>query len=139
MGRGHFATVWAQAAQDIPLIGTTHADYFPTKIPNIPIPETNTLVKYEESIWQAVSKYLVNINYDAAQLGAVLLRSHGALIFSNKPEDIIEKSMVLEQVASMAFHTKILMGKLSTPKNADRLYKFHYNRKHGNEKYYGQN
>ena len=42
--------------------------------------------------------------------------------------------MVLEQVASMAFHTKILMGKLSTPKNADRLYKFHYNRKHGNEK-----
>ena len=134
----HFATVWAQAAQDISLMGTTHADYFPTKIPNIPIPKTNSLLTYEKSIGQAVSQHLKRIDYNAAQLGAVLLRSHGPLIFSDKYDNIIEKSIVLEEVASIAFHTKILQGEFSTPKNAEKLFKFHYDRKHGKKRYYGQ-
>lgn len=136
----HFATVWAQTAQDLPLIGTTHADYFPEKIPNIPIADITSIKHYEESIGLAVSNYLQGINHDAAELGAVLLQSHGPLVFSGKSDDIIEKAMVLEEVASLAFHTNLLIGNLCSKINinADRLFKFHYNRKHGNERYYGQ-
>ena len=134
----HFATVWAQSGKDLPLLGTTHADYFPDKIPNIPIADSNSIMSYEKSIGICVSRYLKTTMYGAAELGAVLLRSHGPLVFSNTIDDILEKSIVLEEVASLAFHTQIIAEKSTYNLDSKRLFKFHYDRKHGKEKYYGQ-
>ena len=134
----HFATVWAQSGKDLPILGTTHADYFPDKIPNIPIADNSSIMSYEKSIGICVSHYLKATVYDAAELGAVLLQSHGPLVFSNTIDDLLEKSIVLEEIASLAFHTQIIIEKSAYNLDSDRLFKFHYDRKHGKEKYYGQ-
>jgi L-ribulose-5-phosphate 4-epimerase len=120
-------------------MGTTHADYFPRAIPNVPVSEFSSLKQYEDQIGDTVSSFLRREDVPARVLGAVLLESHGPIVFSDSISDILEKSIVLEEIAALAYHTLALVPSWTPSAALDQLAKFHYERKHGASRYYGQN
>jgi len=130
------ATIWAQACQPIPCLGTTHADYFYG-----PVPVTRSMTKheieadYELNTGKAIVETFKDLNH--AQMPAVLVANHGPFTWGPNPAKSVEASIVLEQVAEMALKTIILKPELTAI--PQKLLSKHYLRKHGNNAYYGQN
>lgn len=130
----HFATVWAQAAQEIPCYGTTHADYF-----NGPVPVTRqlTLAEIAKDYERNTGKVIVE-RFDGAPLAmpAVLVAGHASFVWGPTVEAAVETASLLEEVARMAFHTAVL-NPAAEPISSALLNK-HFRRKHGPDAYYGQ-
>lgn len=133
-----YATAWAQSGIEIPILGTTHADYFPGPIPVIPVSNLKNLKRYEDGLGVAISKVLSQKKTTLDDIGAVLLQSHGALCFSNNYENILEKAIVLEELSKMAYLTLSINKNITLNPNIYTLFKKHYQRKNGVNKYYGQ-
>ena len=76
-------------------------------------------------------------NIDPAQVPAVLVRSHGPFAWGTDPKDAVHNAVVLEEVAFMNLHAKMLNPEMG-PMQQELLDK-HYLRKHGANAYYGQN
>jgi L-ribulose-5-phosphate 4-epimerase len=129
-----FATSWAQANKQIPILGTTHADYFFGDIEIIEKPNILELESYEEAIGLKVAKYLKN----KQNCNAVLLQNHGVLTFSNNFKKTLEYAIVLEEIAELAYLTLILNQNQKIDEQDRNLYHKHYFRKNGANKYYGQ-
>lgn len=130
-----FATIWCQARKAIPIIGTTHADYFPTDIPVIDLPKQFNFDEYEANLGLCIVDYYHRNHLDPAVHSAVLLANHGVFLFSTSPETIIEYAVTLEFIAEMALFSTLL-GIEHT--NNNNLFQKHFTRKHGANKYYGQ-
>jgi L-ribulose-5-phosphate 4-epimerase len=130
------ATVWAQACQMIPCLGTTHADYYYG-----PIPITAMMLKdqiesdYELNTGKLIVETFASLDPD--QMPAVLVANHGPFTWGPNPAKAVESAVVLEQVAEMALKTEIIEPKLSAI--SQTLLDKHYLRKHGKNAYYGQN
>ena len=130
----HFAAVWAQAAQEIPCYGTTHADYF-----NGPIPVTRALTaaeiagEYERNTGQVI---IERFDGEPNTMPAVLVPGHASFCWGPTVESAVETASILEEVARMAFHTAVL-NPASEPLSMALLHK-HFWRKHGPSAYYGQ-
>ncbi|MDA7599013.1 class II aldolase/adducin family protein [Alphaproteobacteria bacterium] len=134
----HFATVFAQSLRDIPLIGTTHADYFNYNIPVCEQPNFDNKKSFEEELGKSVVQCCENkITSEAVHL-AVLLPSHGVLVWSSKIKKISDIAVALEESASLAFKSLQLNPNLKVDKNSQKIFEFHYNRKNGKDAYYGQ-
>lgn len=131
-----WATIWAQACQNIPCRGTTHADYFYGDIPC-----TRYLTKeevadaYELNTGKVIVERFAKIKYQ--DMPACLVAEHGPFSWGKDPHEAVHNSVVLEQVAHMALMTRQLAGH-DRPINKHLLDK-HYLRKHGPDAYYGQN
>jgi L-ribulose-5-phosphate 4-epimerase len=130
-----YATAWAQAGQEIPCFGTTHADYF-----HGAVPVTAELTKEEID-----GDYVVNTGHaitrrmeglDAAAIPGVLVRSHAPFCWGATPADAAHNAVVLENIAKMAFMTRLLNPKADAVSQA--LLDRHYLRKHGAHSTYGQ-
>lgn len=130
-----FATIWCQSRKPIPIIGTTHADYFPTDIPVIDLPSKFDFSNYETNLGRCIVDYFKTNNIDPTIHSAVLLANHGVFLFSTRPEHIIEYAATLEFIAEMALFSTIL-GIDHIDNN--KLFDKHFTRKHGVNKYYGQ-
>jgi len=130
----HFATVWAQAAQEIPCYGTTHADYF-----NGPVPVTRALSaseiadEYERNTGRVIVE---RFDGEPNTMPAVLVPGHASFCWGATVEAAVETASILEEVARMAFHTAVL-NPASEPLSMALLHK-HFRRKHGPAAYYGQ-
>jgi L-ribulose-5-phosphate 4-epimerase len=130
----HFATVWAQAAQEIPCYGTTHADYF-----NGPVPVTRALTAaeissdYERNTGRAI---IERFDGEPNTMPAVLIPGHASFVWGKTVEDAVETASILEEVARMAYHTAVLNP--ATEPLAQALLHKHFRRKHGPSAYYGQ-
>jgi len=130
----HFATVWAQAAQEIPCYGTTHADYF-----NGPVPVTRALSAaeiaddYERNTGRAIVE---RFDGEPTTMPAVLVPGHASFVWGATVEGAVETAFILEEVARMAYHTAVL-NPASEPLAQALLHK-HFSRKHGPAAYYGQ-
>jgi len=130
-----FATVFAQARREIPCYGTTHADVF-----HGPVPLTRLLVEsevaadYERNTGKIIVERFAGI--EPLELPAVLVAGHGPFAWGRTPADAVETSVVLEQVAKMAYATIVLDPRLA-PLDRHILEK-HFLRKHGPDAYYGQ-
>lgn len=74
---------------------------------------------------------------DPDQVPAVLVNSHGPFAWGTDPHNAVHNSVVLEELAFMAFHTEAMNPGIS-PMQQELLDK-HYLRKHGKDAYYGQN
>lgn len=133
-----YATAWAQSGSSIPILGTTHADYFPDLIPLVPVPIFSDLSGYEETLGSAVIDCLFQSGWTPLGVGGVLLEAHGVLCFSDKVSDIVEKAVVLEEVAKIAYLTLAIKKNVIIGTNTKELFSKHYERKHGINKYYGQ-
>ncbi|MFP4286939.1 MAG: L-ribulose-5-phosphate 4-epimerase [Candidatus Izemoplasmataceae bacterium] len=132
-----WATVFAQSKKEIPILGTTHADYFNQSIP-LTRPLTNGEIEsdYELNTGKVIVEHFKNNAINPVHCPGVLVNEHGPFTFGKNALEAVYHAKVLETVADMAFQT-LLLREDSTLIN-DALLKKHFDRKHGKNKYYGQ-
>ncbi|MGC2391934.1 MAG: L-ribulose-5-phosphate 4-epimerase AraD [Candidatus Acidiferrum sp.] len=129
------ATAWAQAQQEIPCFGTTHADYFNGPIPvTKPMPPSEIRSDYEENTGHAIVKRFKKL--DPLEVPAVLVAGHAPFCWGKSPAEAAHIAMILEQIAAMAFQT-INTNPKARPISR-HLHEKHFQRKHGSGAYYGQ-
>ena len=129
-----YATSFAQAGENIPCYGTTHADSIYGDIPcsrNLTDDEING--EYEKNTGFVIIETFKDKDYIATP--AVLCRNHGSFAWGENSEKAVYNAVVLEEVAKMAILSKIINPNIKeAPKNIQDK---HYNRKHGKNAYYG--
>ena len=132
-----WATSWAQAGKGIPAYGTTHGDYFYGEIlcTRKMTPE-EIAGEYELETGNVIIESFKIRGIDPDQVPAVLVNSHGPFAWGTDPHNAVHNSVVLEELAFMAFHTEAMNRGIS-PMQQELLDK-HYLRKHGEKAYYGQ-
>lgn len=131
------AVAWAQAGRDIPLYGTTHADYFFG-----PIPCTRSLTPeeiegaYEKNTGLVIIETFEKRGICPAYTPAVLCANHGPFTWGRNASEAVHNAVVLEEVARMARNTEQINPQvLPAP---DCIKEKHFYRKHGANAYYGQ-
>ncbi|QCX33554.1 L-ribulose-5-phosphate 4-epimerase [Caloramator sp. E03] len=131
----HWATIWAQTGMSIPAMGTTHADYFYGEIPcTRPLKDEEILGSYEKETGKVIVETLKGKN--PMHTPGVIVNDHGPFCWGKDAKEAVHNAVILEEIASMAYHTKILNPADSGAKNT--LIIKHFMRKHGENAYYGQ-
>ena len=132
-----FATSWAQSCNDIPALGTTHADYFYGDIPcTRRLSELEIERAYEVETGKVIIETIEKRGIKAIEVPGIIVASHGPFTWGKTPEEAVHNAVVLEEVAKMAYYTKSINPGI---KQADKyLQDKHYLRKHGANAYYGQ-
>ena len=133
-----FATSWAQALRPIPILGTTHADYFLSDIPVDRQLEKYELDEYEKNLGQCVVDFYQTKKMNPLNIPAILLPGHGVMVFSDSPKRTLECAIVLEEIAEMAYYTTAINPNIQPCRLSKDLYTKHFERKNGINKYYGQ-
>ncbi len=132
-----WATTFAQAKQNIPPLGTTHADYFYGTIPiTRPLNNEEIAKDYEWNTGAVIREIYENIGQTPLEIPGVLVAEHGPFAFGDSPAKAAHNAKVMEEVAKMAYHTAILSGGFKSMNK--QLLDKHYLRKHGKNAYYGQ-
>ena len=140
-----YATAWAQAGENIPNIGTTHADYFHEDIPcTRNMKKAEVFGEYEKETGNVIVETFKEINPDDTP--AVLVKNHGPFAWGKDADNAVHNAVVLEEVAKMAYiacnvhmSSWVNMGLMSNkPSMNKHLIEKHYSRKHGPNAYYGQ-
>ena len=132
-----YATAWAQAQLDIPLLGTTHADHLACDVPCAP-PMSDAMIQgdYEHQTgWQIIDEFQRR-GLSPAAVEMVLLSNHAPFTWGKTVEKAVYHSAVLEEVARVAYLSRTLNP--DVPRLKDALVQKHYERKHGAGAYYGQ-
>lgn len=130
-----WATAWAQAEREIPLLGTTHAD-----LTAHPVPVTRALSEeevgrdYEGATGAALVEALEGL--DPLELPCALARGHGPFCWAASPAAAIEVAVTLEEVSRLALLTSLLDPAVAPL--AEAIRDKHFLRKHGPGAYYGQ-
>ncbi len=152
------ATSWAQSCKSIPIFGTTHADhgFYPipcTQLLSKEAVETNyeketgsliidTLIDPSKaySIPETISKtsqgstFQGSLNPEECQM--ILVGGHGPFTWGANATKSVYNACVLEEVAKMSLMTLSINSTVeSLP---DYIIDKHYQRKHGENAYYGQ-
>ena len=131
------AVGWAQAGEDIPCFGTTHADYFYG-----PVPCARHLTKeeldegYELNTGNVIVETFQKRGIDPVAVPAVICHSHGPFAWGKDAIDAVHNAAVLEEVARMALLTRQVYSAAAPA--PQRIQDKHYMRKHGPNAYYGQ-
>jgi L-ribulose-5-phosphate 4-epimerase len=132
-----YATAWAQAQRDIPIYGTTHADYITVDIP-CASPMSDEMIKgnYEyETGFQIINCFMERgFNYEEVEM--VLVGNHAPFTWGVTAAKAVYHSAVLESLAEMAYLTEQI--KKDVPRLKEALVRKHFERKHGPDSYYGQ-
>ncbi len=129
-----FATAWAQAGKNLPILGTTHADHFPQPVPCTPVMTPEQVEgEYEKETGLLIISTFADIDY--LQVPGVLVRSHGPFTWGKDPAEAVYHSVILEELAHMACLTLEINPESAMNK---ALIAKHYRRKHGKDSYYGQ-
>ena len=74
---------------------------------------------------------------DPDQIPAVLVQSHGPFNWGKDAMEAVHNSVVLEELAMMAWHTEAIAPRAGQVMQQELLDK-HFLRKHGKNAYYGQ-
>jgi L-ribulose-5-phosphate 4-epimerase len=129
-----WATAWAQAEQEIPLLGTTHADLMAE---SVPLTRQLTPDEVQRDYEGETGTVLIELVGDRAdEIPAALVRGHAPFCWAGSPAAAVTIAVTLEEVARLALLTRMLSpdgGPL-----AEVLRDKHYQRKHGPNAYYGQ-
>ncbi|VXD12882.1 L-ribulose-5-phosphate 4-epimerase [Marinoscillum sp. 108] len=133
-----YSVAWAQAQQDIPIFGTTHADYLTSDIPCAP-PMSDELIKgnYEHMTGQQIVDCFSEKGLSYQEVEMVLLGNHGPFTWGKTAAKSVFNSKLLEELARMAYLTRQINPE--APRLKEALIKKHWERKHGKDAYYGQN
>ena len=131
------AVAWAQAGEDIPCFGTTHADYF---YGSIPCARHLTQLELEEDYEKNTGKIIVEAFrercIEPTAVPGVICASHGPFTWGKDAAQAVYHAVVLEEVAKMAILTRQVRA--SAGPAPQRYQDKHYFRKHGPGAYYGQ-
>ena len=132
-----YAVAWAQAGEDLPCFGTTHADYFYGSIPcarHLTQEELNE--DYDLNTGVTSVETFRERNLDTKAVPAVLCYSHGPFTWGKDASQAVYHAVVLEEVAKMGIFTR-MVNPAAAPA-PQHLQDKHYLRKHGPNAYYGQ-
>lgn len=133
-----YATSWAQSGRSIPCYGTTHADYFYGEIPCLRCLNADEIEEaYEENTGHLIVNEFKARDIDPMAMPAVLCKNHGVFTWGKDAVDAVHSSVVVEEVAKMAFRTELINKDVKPA--PQELQDKHYYRKHGANAYYGQN
>ena len=132
-----YATAWAQAQRDIPIMGTTHADHNTVDIPCAP-PMDDEMIRgnYEYETGFQIMDHFEKKGLKYEDVGMVLVGNHAPFTWGKTAEKAVYNSAVLEEVAKMAMFA--LQINPAAPRLKDSLIQKHFERKHGANAYYGQ-
>lgn len=133
-----FATSWAQASQDIPCLGTTHADNALGAIPcTRPMTSSETESDYELNTGKVIIETLTKRGLSVESMPAILVSEHGVFCWSTTSvHHSVEVAVSLEEIAKMAVFTRFIAPNKTTINPP--LQNKHFQRKHGKNAYYGQ-
>src|SRR5690606_40173750 len=111
----------------IPAMGTTHADYF---YGDIPCTRKLTQQEVEEAYEKETGSVIIETfaSLDPLAIPGVLVNNHGPFAWGTSPENAVHNAVVLEEVAKMTYHSRILNSKNLIDQF---LLDKHYLRKHG--------
>lgn len=130
-----FATAWAQSGQPIPVMGTTHADYFNGTIPvTRQLTDSEIRDDYVRNTGRVIAEALGN--RDPLSVPAALVNDHGPFCWGKDAADAVHNAEMLEAVAKIAFHSRQIS--LESPEISAALLDRHFQRKHGSGATYGQ-
>lgn len=131
-----YATAWAQAQCDIPILGTTHADHNTVDIPCAP-PMRDEMIEgdYELQTGHQILDCFQERGLDAREVEMVLVGNHAPFTWGKDAHKAVYNAAVLEEIARMAFITRQISPE--APRLKDALIRKHYERKHGPNAYYG--
>ncbi|MFL5860400.1 MAG: L-ribulose-5-phosphate 4-epimerase AraD [Solirubrobacteraceae bacterium] len=129
-----WATAWAQAEREIPLLGTTHADLMAEAVP---VTRQLTVEEVERDYEGETATVLIELIGDRVdEVPAALVRGHAPFCWAATPAKAVEVAVTVEEVARLALLTRLVDsdgGPL-----AEVLRDKHHQRKHGPNAYYGQ-
>lgn len=132
-----YATAWAQSQQDIPILGTTHADHLTTDIPCAPVMSDEMIQgNYEVQTGYQIINAMEGRGLSYKEVEMMLVANHAPFTWGKTAEKAVYNSAVLEEVAKMAFIT--LQVRPDAPRLKEALKQKHWERKHGDNAYYGQ-
>lgn len=130
------AVVFAQAGMEIPPLGTTHADYFYGAVPvSRSLTRDEVQEAYEKNTGRVIVETVKETGKPPLAVPGVLVRNHGPFTWGKDPEEAVYHSVVLEEVAEMAWKTLQMNPSAALP---PYILEKHYQRKHGPNAYYGQ-
>ena len=132
-----YATSWAQAGFPIPCFGTTHADFWKDKIPiTRKLKKKEIEANYEKNTGLVIIETFKKLKTTPLESPGVLVNNHGVFTWGESPQDAIKNAEAIELIAKMAFNSLMINPDL---KPVDKiLHNKHFYRKHGENKYYGQ-
>jgi L-ribulose-5-phosphate 4-epimerase len=132
-----YAVAWAQAQRDIPILGTTHADHLASDIPCADI-MSDEMIRgdYEYQTGVQIVNCMKARDLSPTEIEMILVAGHGPFTWGKTPEKAVYNSIMLEELARMAYLT--LQINPDVPRLKDKLIEKHYERKHGSQAYYGQ-
>ena len=132
-----YGTAWAQSQCDIPIFGTTHADYNTVDIPCAP-PMSDEMIEgdYEYQTGFQILNCFADRGLDYKEVEMVLVGNHAPFTWGKNADKAVQNSAVLELIAKMALITRQINP--AAPRLKEALKKKHFLRKHGPDSYYGQ-
>jgi len=130
-----YAVAWAQACQPIPILGTTHADLLPTDVPCTDLlTEAAVEADYETATGELIAGHFRDRSWEEVPM--VLVARHGPFAWGETAAEAVHNCVMLEELARTAWLTMALdpgVGRLEP-----WLVRKHFERKHGQDAYYGQ-
>ncbi len=130
-----YATAWAQAGKGIPVLGTTHADYWHGEVPSTRRLRPSEIKRnYEENTGRVIVERFKKL--DPLKIPAALVADHGPFAWGKNAGDAVHNAVVLEFVARLAAETLRINPRTKPIQRA--LLDAHFLRKHGPGSYYGQ-
>lgn len=130
------AVVFAQAGMEIPPLGTTHADYFYGAVPvSRSLTRDEVQEAYEKNTGRVIVETVKETGRAPLVVPGVLVRNHGPFTWGKDPAEAVYHSVVLEEIAEMAWKTLQINPAAALP---PYILEKHYQRKHGPKAYYGQ-
>lgn len=131
------ATIWAQAGQDLPAWGTTHADYFYGAIPCTRLMTQDEIAQhYEQETGNVIIETFRQRGISPTDIPAVLVNAHGPFAWGKDAHNAVHNAVVLEEIAYMGIFSRQLTPGITAMQQV--LLDKHYLRKHGKDAYYGQ-
>jgi L-ribulose-5-phosphate 4-epimerase len=132
------ATAFAQAGREIPIFGTTHADYF---YGAIPVTRKMTAAEigggaYEWETGNVIVERFAQGALDPHDFPAVLVNRHAPFTWGKTVGKAVEVAVAVECIADMALMSLQLSPDLTSIE--PELLNKHFKRKHGPGAYYGQ-
>ena len=130
-----YATAFAQAGRPIPVLGTTHSDFF-----HGPVPVTRRLRRaeivgaYEAETGRVILERFSGLSPE--EIPSVLVMHHGPFSWGATVSKAVENAVALELCARLAF-LALGLGPAGAPISRELVAR-HFSRKHGPRAYYGQ-
>lgn len=130
-----WATSFALAGKDIPVLSTTHGDFFYGDVPcTRRMTDAEICGAYEKETGKVIVETFAE--RDPYAVPAVLVMSHGPFTWGRDPLGAVDNAVVLEEIAFMDYHALTMEERCSSIQRS--LLDRHYFRKHGQNAYYGQ-